>query len=131
MSALAEWLDWVVTTLQAWPRCRHVRILETQQFSEAQFALKVRADLVTGDTLQVRLYHNHAHTDYAYHFIYGQQSLRWDNKEHFPSLSLRIHTTFTLPLVKYKFLHLQATLRMIYPSYCISFQRCRSSPVAE
>jgi len=63
-----------------------VRILETQQFSERQFALKVRATLTPGGTLQVRLYRNGAHTDYAYHVIDAEHSMRWDNKEHFPTL---------------------------------------------
>ncbi|MBI4769787.1 MAG: hypothetical protein HY784_05060 [Chloroflexi bacterium] len=49
MNALAEWLDFVVSTLQRWPLCRAVRVVETQQFSERQFALKVRAELETGD----------------------------------------------------------------------------------
>jgi len=85
MNTLADWLNFVVTTLQTWPLCRSVRVLETHQFSDRQFALKVRAELATGDALQVRLYHSGAHTDYSYH-VYGGQSVRWDNKEHFPSL---------------------------------------------
>ena len=86
MSALSDWLEFVVTTLQTWPHCRNVRILETRQFSERQFALKVRALLIPGGTLQVRLYRNGTHIDYAYHVIYGDQVMRWDNKEHFPNL---------------------------------------------
>lgn len=84
---LADWLDFVITTLQTWPHCHSVHILETQQFSNQQFALKVRAALVPNGTLQVRLYHNHEHTDYAYHVIRDQHTLRWDNKEHFPTLT--------------------------------------------
>ena len=86
MSTLADWLSFVVTTLQTWPVCRVVRVLETHQFSNRQFALKVRAELTMSDTLQVRLYCNGEHTDYAYQLVHGDQSIRWDNKEHFPSL---------------------------------------------
>jgi len=86
MRTLSDWLEFVITTLQTWPHCHSVRILETQQFSERQFALKVRATLTPGGTLQVRLYRNGAHTDYAYHVIDAEHSMRWDNKEHFPTL---------------------------------------------
>jgi hypothetical protein len=87
VNTLADWLSFVVTTLQTWPLCRDVRVLETHQFSEQQFALKVRAELSSGGMLQVRLYRNGEHTDYAYQFVRSEQPiLRWDNKEHFSSL---------------------------------------------
>lgn len=91
MKTLSGWLEFVITTLQTWPHCHNVRILETPQFSERQFALKVRATLISGGTVQVRLYRNGAHTDYAYHVIYDDQSMRWDNKEHFPTLRSHPH----------------------------------------
>lgn len=50
--------------------------------------MKVRADLTSGHVLQVRLYRNGEHTDYAYQlFQTDTPVLRWDNKEHFPSIS--------------------------------------------
>ena len=91
MRALSEWLEFVITTLQTWSHCHSVHILETQQFSDHQFALKVRATLVPEGALQVRLYHNGAHTDYAYHVVRGDDSIRWDNKEHFPALASYPH----------------------------------------
>jgi hypothetical protein len=91
MRVLSDWLEFVITTLQTWSHCHSVRILETQQFSESQFALKVRATLIPEGTLQVRLYHNAAHIDYTYHFIRGDYSVRWDNKEHFPTLASHPH----------------------------------------
>ncbi len=91
MKTLSDWLEFVITTLQTWSHCDSVRILETQQFSAQQFALKVRATLTSGGALQVRLYRNGAHTDYAYHVIYGEQSMRRDNKEHFPTLCSHPH----------------------------------------
>jgi hypothetical protein len=69
MTTLAAALDLVITTLQGSPLCGMVRVLETQQFSEQRFALKVRADLVRGGVLQVRLYYNDRHIDYAYQLL--------------------------------------------------------------
>ncbi len=85
MSALPNLLNFVVTTLQTWPLSQKVKILQTHQFSDVQFALKVRATLASGDTLQVHLYRNGDHTDYAYHLI-SRNPIRWDNKEHFRDL---------------------------------------------
>jgi hypothetical protein len=66
--------------------------LETRQFSESQFAFKIRADLVSGGILQVYLYRNGEHTDYAYQLFRGDRPVvRWDNKEHFSSLSSHPH----------------------------------------
>jgi hypothetical protein len=91
MNTLADVLGLVVTMLQAWPLSHAVRVLETHQFSDRQFALKVRAELTAGGTLQVRLYRNGEHTDYAYQLIRGGESIRWDNKEHFPSIASHPH----------------------------------------
>lgn len=91
MNTLARLLNQVVSALQTWPGCVNVRVLETQQFSDVQFALKVRAETHSGATLHVRLYQNRQHIDYAYHLIHEQCSLRWDNKEHFPTLSTYPH----------------------------------------
>ena len=92
MTTLAAALSFVVTALQGSPLCSAVQVIETQQFSARQFALKVRADMVRGDVLQVRLYYNDRHVDYAYQVFSGDQpQLRWDNKEHFPGLGTQPH----------------------------------------
>lgn len=92
MNKLPELLDFVVTALQLSPLCNVVRIVSTHSFSEHQFALRVRAELVDGRTLQVRLYRNGEHIDYAYQLIRdGRPIWRWDNKEHFPALSSYPH----------------------------------------
>ncbi|MEW6665454.1 MAG: DUF6516 family protein [Thermodesulfobacteriota bacterium] len=91
MNTLPDLLSFIVTTLQAWPMCRGVQVVETALFSPRQFAFKVRAELVTGGTLDTRLYCNGEHTDYAYHLACGEQSVRWDNKEHFPSIPSHPH----------------------------------------
>lgn len=86
MKTLADLLGFIVTMLQAWPRCQAVRILETNQFAARQFAVKLRAELTSGAFLQIRLYRNEEHLDYAYQLVHNEWSVRWDNKEHFPSL---------------------------------------------
>lgn len=92
MSKLTDLLNVVVTTLQESPVCQNTRTLETQQFSEDQFSLKVRAEIIDKSDLQVRLYQNNEHTDYAYQWFRGEQHLaRWDNKEHFPDLPTQPH----------------------------------------
>ena len=72
MNTLADQLNFVTTTLQRSPLCRVVRIIETDNFSRNQFALKVRAELAEGKILQVRLYYNQDHTDYAYQLVQKQ-----------------------------------------------------------
>lgn len=89
---LPEALSFVVTTLQRSSLCSVVRVLSTTSFSDNQHALKVRADLTDGSVLQVRLYFNQAHVDYAYQLIKDEQPImRWDNKEHFPALATHPH----------------------------------------
>lgn len=92
MSTLPELLNFVVTTLQLWSHTLHVHILSTEQFSITQFAVKVRAELTNDDILQVRIYYNEGHIDYAYQVIRANAPLvRWDNKEHFTALSTYPH----------------------------------------
>lgn len=92
MNTLADLLNFVVSTLESSPLCVSVQVWETEQFSADQFALKVRAQLTSGNVLQVRLYRNGAHTDYAYQLLANDEpSVRWDNKEHFPSISSHPH----------------------------------------
>jgi hypothetical protein len=91
VTTLADLLSFVVTTLQTSQLCNEVHVLATHQFSDRQFALKVRASLTGGASLQVRLYRNGDHIDYAYHLVIADRPVRWDNKEHFPSLSTHPH----------------------------------------
>lgn len=64
--SLADTLNIVVTLLEQWPLGRMARMQEIRQFAIHQFAFKVRIELVGGSTLQVRLYCNNEHIDYAY-----------------------------------------------------------------
>ncbi len=99
MNTLADLLTFVVSTLETWQLCVGVRVWETEQFSSDQFALKVRAQLKSGNVLQIRLYRNGAHTDYAYQLLVNEEpSFRWDNKEHFPSIGSHPHHFHVTPL---------------------------------
>ena len=87
MNSLADLLSYVVTALQRSGRCSAVRVLDTQSFSARQYAIKVRAELLTGDVLQIRVYRNGGHVDYSYQLLRASEPvMRWDNKEHFPAI---------------------------------------------
>ena len=89
---LADLLDFIVSTLQVSPLCQVVRVIRTDQFSDTQYGLKVRADLKAGGFLQVRLYRNGDRVDYSYQLVRGDKPvLRWDNKEHFPQIATHPH----------------------------------------
>ena len=92
MTTLAELLNFAVTTLQTCPAIQATRIIETTQFSEHQFSIKIRAQLFHGDILQVRFYQNGGHIDYSYQVLVDDRPIkRWDNKEHFPNLISHPH----------------------------------------
>ena len=92
MNTLADLLNFVTSTLENFPYSTIVRVVEVDDFSQNQFMFKVRTKLSSEKTLQVRLYYNHDHIDYAYQLIEKNQSiLRWDNKEHFPEISSYPH----------------------------------------
>ena len=92
MNTLADLLSYVVTALQRTGRCRAVRVLDTQSFSARQYAIKVRAELLNGDVLQIRIYRNSGHVDYSYQLLRaGEPVMRWDNKEHFPEIASYPH----------------------------------------
>lgn len=89
--SLASLLGTIMAVLQAHPMCRSVTVVETKQFSNEQFFFKVRAELLAGHKLQVRIYYNLGHTDYAYQVFGDVPLLRWDNKEDFPHLHTYPH----------------------------------------
>jgi hypothetical protein len=92
VNTLADLLSYVVTALQRSDFCSAVRVTETESFSSRQFAFKVRAELITGDMLQVRICCNGDHTDYSYQLLRDTGlMMRWDNKEHFPEIASYPH----------------------------------------
>jgi len=67
--------------LQTHPLCERVDVVETMTFAPDQFFFKVRAVLSEAHTLQVRIYYNRGHLDYAYQLFTDVPLLRWDNAE--------------------------------------------------
>jgi hypothetical protein len=91
LSSLPALLGNLVAVLQAHPLCREVNVLATKTFSPDQFFLKVRAALGEEYKLQVRIYYNRGHIDYAYQLFTEAPILRWDNKEEFRHLDTYPH----------------------------------------
>jgi hypothetical protein len=92
VNTLADLLSYVVTALQRSGRCSAVRVLDTQSFSARQYAIKVRAEMLNGDVLHIRIYRNGGHVDYSYQLLRASEPvMRWDNKEHFPEIASHPH----------------------------------------
>ena len=91
MTSLPYLLGALVATLQAHPLCKKVATVETKEFSPEQFFFKVRAELIDEGQLQVRVYYNQGHVDYAYQLFTDVPLLRWDNKEEFLHLATYPH----------------------------------------
>lgn len=91
MTSLPSVLGTLMAILQSHPICERASVLETKAFSYDQFFLKVRAELTGENKLQVRIYYNQGHIDYAYQLFAGVPILRWDNKEEFRHLETYPH----------------------------------------
>ena len=91
MISLPSLLGALVTTLQTHSLCQKVKVVETKEFSADQFFLKLRADLQREYALQVRIYYNRGHIDYAYQLFTDEPLLRWDNKEEFTDVKTYPH----------------------------------------
>ena len=91
MTSLASLLGVLMAILQSHPICERATVVETEAFSPEQFFFKVRAELTGGIKLQVRIYYNQGHIDYAYQLFADAPLLRWDNKEEFHHLETYPH----------------------------------------
>ena len=91
MISLPFLIGTLVTILQAHSLCQKANVVETKEFSADQFFLKLRADLKKEYKLQVRIYYNRGHVDYAYQLFTDVPLLRWDNKEEFSHLKTYPH----------------------------------------
>ena len=91
MIALTSLLGALVAILQAYSLCEKVTEMETREFSPEQFFFRVKAELTGGSKLQVRMYYNRGHVDYAYQLFTAVPLLRWDNKEEFRHLTTYPH----------------------------------------
>lgn len=91
MTTLPALLGTIKAVLQAHPLCDSVWVAETREFSARQFFFKLRVDLPEEHKLQVRMYYNQGHLDYAYQVFTDHPLLRWDNKEEFHHLDTYPH----------------------------------------
>lgn len=91
MTSLPTLLGKVMAMLQADPLCKNVSVVETKEFSADQFFFKIRTDVIEKHKLQVRIYYNQGHIDYAYQLFTDEPLLRWDNKEEFSHLETYPH----------------------------------------
>ena len=91
MTTLPALLGALSAILQADPLCKRVANVETKEFAPDQFLFKIRAELTGKASLQVRVYYNREHIDYAYQPFADGPLLRWDNKEEFRSVATYPH----------------------------------------
>lgn len=91
MTSSPSLLGTVMAILQADPLCKNIAVVETKEFSPDQFFFKVRTELTEQHKLQVRVYYNQGHIDYAYQLFTDVPLLRWDNKEEFQHLETYPH----------------------------------------
>lgn len=91
MTSLPALLGALVAIIQAHFLSKRVEVVETKGFSPDQFFFKVRAEFPGKYHLQVRIYYNRGHIDYAYQLFSDAPLLRWDNKEEFPALATYPH----------------------------------------
>jgi len=91
VTSLPSLLGNVLAILQSHPACKKIIGIETKEFSPDQFYFKIRAALSGTLKLQVRLYCNRGHIDYAYQVFADFPLCRWDNKEEFRSLPTYPH----------------------------------------
>lgn len=87
MISLRELSVFVVNALQATRLFHALIVVDEKSFSDEQFVVRVRMSIINGWNLQVHLYHNRGHYDYAYHVFENKLTImRWDNKEDCPGL---------------------------------------------
>ncbi|MDD2903902.1 MAG: DUF6516 family protein [Syntrophales bacterium] len=91
MTSLPSLLGKVVAILQSHPVCRKITSIDTKEFSPDQFYFKIRAAVLETTKLQIRIYYNRGHIDYAYQWFADIPICRWDNKEEFSSLPTYPH----------------------------------------
>ncbi|MFZ1471389.1 MAG: DUF6516 family protein [Anaerolineae bacterium] len=91
MTSLPALLGALNAILQAHFLCKRVADVETKEFAPDQFLFKIRAEFTGKTSLQVRVYYNRGHVDYAYQLFADVPLLRWDNKEEFRSVATYPH----------------------------------------
>jgi len=72
--------------LQAFPKVNSFQIIDNDPIDEGNFLLKIRCELTSGQTLQIRLRAVAGNLRYSYQEFTDTPLRRWDNAPHFPQL---------------------------------------------
>jgi hypothetical protein len=72
--------------LRASPKVKTFQVLDNDPIDAANFLFKIRCELISGQTLQVRLRAIGGNLRYSYQEITDKPLRRWDNAPHFPDL---------------------------------------------
>ena len=70
--------------LQASPNVSDYEIIDSDPIDERNFLFKIRCELTSGQTLQIRLRGINGYTRYSYQELIEKPLRRWDNAPHFP-----------------------------------------------
>jgi Family of unknown function (DUF6516) len=72
--------------LQSSAKVKSFQIIDNDPLDEENYLLKIRCELISGDTLQIRLRAVSGNIRYSYHELADTPLRRWDNAAHFPNL---------------------------------------------
>ena len=72
--------------LQASPKVASFQVIDNDAIDEDNFLLKIRCELTSGCTFQIRLRAVAGHIRYSYQEFTDRPLRRWDNAPHFPHL---------------------------------------------
>lgn len=72
--------------LHASPKVTSFHIIDSDAIDAENFLLKIRCELTSGRTFQIRLRAVASHIRYAYQEFTDKPLRRWDNAPHFPHL---------------------------------------------
>ena len=72
--------------LRASPKFKSFHIIDNDPLDEENFLFKIRCELISGQTLQIRLRAVSGSIRYSYQEFTDRPLRRWDNAPHFPNL---------------------------------------------
>ena len=72
--------------LQASPKVKSFQVIDNDPLDEGNFLFKIRCELTSGQTFQVRLRAVSGSIRYSYQELTDKPLRRWDNAPHFPDL---------------------------------------------
>jgi len=73
--------------LQASPKVKSFQVIDNDPLDEGNFLFKIRCELTSGQTFQIRLRAVAGNIRYSYQEFTDKPLRRWDNAPHFPHLS--------------------------------------------